>query len=136
MTNFNILENKVSAIKKYLKILARYQKYSAAEIDKNLDLKGAVERYLYLVVQATIDLADIIISLKKLRKPSSMSESFKILSEENIIESGLRGKLVKMVGFRNVIAHDYEEIDENIVYDVLKNRLKDIREFIKVVEKI
>lgn len=136
MTNINVLENKISAAKKYLKILERYQKYSASQIAKSVDLKGAVERYLYLAVQAAIDLADITVSLKKLRKPSTLSESFDILGEENIISAELREKLVKMVGFRNVIAHDYEDVDENIVYDVLQNRLQDIKEFIKILEKI
>lgn len=136
MTNIDVLENKISAVKKYLKILTRYQKYSDAEISDNLDLQGALERYLYLATQAAIDLADIVISLKRLRKPSSLKESFEILSEENIIPKSLKEELIKMVGFRNVIAHDYEDVDKNIVYDVLRHRLDDIKEFIKIVEKI
>ena len=136
MTNLNVLENKISAAKKYLKVLERYQKYSASEIAASVDLKGAVERYLYLAVQAAIDLADITIAWKKFRKPATLKESFDILAEENIISAGLKEKLAKMAGFRNVMAHDYEEVDENIVYDVLQNRLGDIEEFIKVLEKI
>jgi uncharacterized protein YutE (UPF0331/DUF86 family) len=33
--------------------------------------------------------------------------------------------MVGMVGFRNVVAYDYEKIDYDIVYDVLQNRLSD-----------
>lgn len=136
MTNANVLENKISAVKKYLKILERYQKLSAQEIAGNLDLKGAVERYLYLAVQSAIDLAEIAVANKGLRKPSAMSESFEILGEEEIIPLALRERLVKMVGFRNIMAHDYEVVAENIVFDVLQNRLADIREFLKIIEKI
>lgn len=136
MTNANVLENKISAVKKYLKILERYQKLSAQEIAGNLDLKGAVERYLYLAVQSAIDLAEMAVAFKGLRKPSVMSESFEILGEEKIIPPALRDRLVKMVGFRNVMAHDYEAVDESIVFDVLQNRLADIREFLKIIEKI
>jgi uncharacterized protein YutE (UPF0331/DUF86 family) len=35
-------------------------------------------------------------------------------------------KLAVMVGFRNVIAHDYDEINYDVVYDVLHNKLLDI----------
>ena len=42
-------------------------------------------------------------------------------------------KLVKMVGFRNIIAHDYEKIDYDIVLDVLKNKMKDAEAFIKEI---
>ncbi|MBU4369496.1 DUF86 domain-containing protein [Candidatus Parcubacteria bacterium] len=134
MTNISVIENKVSLIKKYLKILQRYQKYSKEKIVKDIDIKGAAERYLYLVVQATIDLAGAIISFRNFRKPTTMSENFYILNEEKIINSDLTETLVKMTGFRNIIVHDYEEINYDVVYDVLKNRLKDIEKFLKIVE--
>ncbi len=136
MTNLSVIENKISSIEKYLKILERYKKYPKEKIKENVDIRGATERYLYLVVQATIDLAEAIVSLKNLRKPTIMSENFSILEEENIINKELTEKLMKMVGFRNIIAHDYEEIDYGIVYDILKNRLKDIKEFLEIAKKI
>jgi uncharacterized protein YutE (UPF0331/DUF86 family) len=40
-----------------------------------------------------------------------------------------------MVGFRNILAHDYEEINYEIVSDILKNRLADIREFIRIIDE-
>lgn len=136
MTNFSVIENKVSSIKKYLKILERYKKYSKKEIVESIDLRGAVERYLYLAVQATIDLAEAMISFKKLRKPTTTSESFYILEEEKIIKKKLTENLVNMVGFRNIVAHDYEKIDYDIMYDILLNRLKDIKGFLKSIEEI
>ena len=135
MTNLTVIENKISAVKKYLKILARYKKYSAAELTGNIDLKGAAERYLYLATQATIDLADAIIAYKKLRKPTTFSESFHILNEEKILSNDLTEKLVKMAGLRNIIAHDYEKINYEIIVDVLQNRLGDIKKFLAAVSK-
>lgn len=136
MTNLAVIENKISAIRKYLKILERYKKYSRDEIAENLDIRGAVERYLYLAVQAVIDLAEAVIAYRNFRKPTTMSEAFHILNEENIITSQLTEKMVKMVGFRNVMAHDYEKINYDIVYDVLQKRLKDIEEFIGKIEAV
>lgn len=131
MTNLAVVENKISAVKKYLKILERYKKYSQKEIEESLDIKGAVERYLYLAVQSTIDLAEAIISYKNFRKPATLSEAFYILNEEDIISLELTEKMVKMTGFRNIIAHDYEKVNYDIVYDILQNRLKDIEDFLK-----
>ncbi len=73
MTNLAVIENKISAIRKYLKILERYKKYSRDEIEGNVDIRGAVERYLYLATQAVIDLADAVIAYKNFRKPTTMS---------------------------------------------------------------
>ncbi len=133
MTNWAVIENKISAIKRYLKILARYKRYSKEAIAKNLDLRGAVERYLYLVCQATIDLAGAVIADKNFRKPTTMSEGFHILNEEGIIAKRLTEKMVQMTGFRNILAHDYERVDYNILYDILHKRLRDIEEFIRKV---
>ena len=134
MTTKTKITNKISSTKKYLKILKEYSKLSKETIKTDLTIKGAVERYLYLAVQSTIDLAEAVVAFKKYRKPTTMSEVFYILEEEKFISKKLGEKLVKMVGFRNIIAHDYEKIDYDILLDVLKNKTKDIEQFIKIVK--
>ena len=134
MTNQAVIENKISAVRKYLKILERYKKHSRADIEKSIDLRGAVERYLYLVVQAAIDLAEAVISFKNFRKPSTLAESFRVLEEEGLIQNDLTEKLAQMAGFRNIIAHDYGEIDYEIVYNILQNGLNDIEKFINNIQ--
>jgi uncharacterized protein YutE (UPF0331/DUF86 family) len=135
MTNLSIAENKISSIEKYLSILKSYQGHSLEEIERDTTLRGAVERYLYLVCQAVIDLAEVIISISRFRKPTTMSESFVILAGEKVITDELKNNMVKLVGFRNVLAHEYEELNYEILYDVLKNKLRDIEEFIEASEK-
>jgi uncharacterized protein YutE (UPF0331/DUF86 family) len=135
MTSFNVIENKISSTRKYLSILERYEKYSKEEVENNIDIRGAVERYLYLVVQSTIDLAESIISYRKLRKPITMAESFHILYEKQLIPLELMQKLVQMTGFRNAIAHAYDDLDYSIVFDVLHNGKNDIVTFLNTMEK-
>lgn len=137
MSSLKVIENKISAVRKYLRILQRYKNYSKDKIEDDIDIKGAVERYLYLAIQSTIDLAEAIIAYKDFRKPTTMTDAFYILNEERLIPQKLTKELVKMVGFRNIIAHDYEKLNYDIVFDVLKNKLKDIDVFIKtIIEKL
>jgi uncharacterized protein YutE (UPF0331/DUF86 family) len=136
MTSSSVIENRISAARKYLGILDRYRKFRQEEIENNVDLRGAVERYLYLALQATIDLAEAVIAYKGLRKPSTLSESFHILNEAGVISPELTRNLVRMTGFRNVIAHDYDSLNYDIVYDVLLNKMKDIDEFLTRVSTL
>lgn len=136
MTNTNVIENRISSTKKYLKILERYKKYSKTEIENDVDIRGAVERYLYLAVQSAIDLSEAVIAYRDFRKPSTMSESFRILNEEGILPSDLTEKLARMTGFRNIIAHDYGEIDYDIVYDILQVGVGDIEVFLEVISDL
>lgn len=135
MTSIFVIENKISAIRKYLKILKGYRKYSKNQIKTDVDIRGMVERYLYLACQATIDLAEAVISFKQFRKPTALSENFHILNEEKIISDALTEKMVGMVGFRNIVAHDYAKINYDVVYDVIQNRLVDIEDFIKEIKR-
>lgn len=135
MTNFDVIENQKSLVKKYLKILKSFKKISRSEIEKNVLIRGAIERYLYLAVQSMIDLAEAVVSYKKFRKPTTMSESFDILTEEKILPADLNETMIKIVGFRNVITHNYAKINYDVVYDILQNKLKDIEKFLKIIDK-
>lgn len=136
MSNLTVIENKISSIQKYLKILERYKNYSREELENNIDIRGAAERYLYLVAQSAIDLAEAVISYKKFRKPGTLAESFDILKEEKIISEDLVEKMIGMVGFRNVVAHDYEKINYDLVHRILHRDIEDIGKFIEIVAKI
>lgn len=135
MTNLKVIENKISFIRVQLKLLEMYKKYDLKVIVSDPTLKGAVERYLYLATQATIDLAESVVSLKGYRKPTSYSENFEILYEEKMITYQQLENLIKMTGFRNSIAHAYEKLNYDIVFDILQNKLSNIKNFINQIEK-
>ncbi len=136
MTNISTIENKITSVRKYLKILSNFEKYSRKEIENDVNIRGAAERYLYLAAQSVIELAEAVISFKNLRKPTTLKEGFEILEEEKLISVELREKMINMVGFRNIVAHDYEKIDYDIVYDILQNKLTDIDDFVEQIKKL
>jgi uncharacterized protein YutE (UPF0331/DUF86 family) len=86
-------------------------------------------------MQATIDLSEAMIAYRSLRKPTTMSEAFYILNEEKIISDKLTQAMIKMTGFRNIVTHDYEKLDYDIVYDILHIGLKDIEKFVKEISE-
>ncbi|PIT98572.1 MAG: DUF86 domain-containing protein [Candidatus Andersenbacteria bacterium CG10_big_fil_rev_8_21_14_0_10_54_11] len=117
-------------------IVERYRKFSPREIEKDIDLRGAVERYLYLLAQATIDLGESLIAYKGYRKPATMCEVFQILHEEKIIDRALLESMVQMTGFRTIIAHDYADINYEVVHSILQQRLPDIEAFLAAARGI
>jgi len=135
MSNIQVIENKISSTRKYLIILKTYQGLTRRKIESNTYIRGAVERYLYLAAQSVIDLSEAIIAHKNFRKPTTMSEAFYILHEENFLPGTLTEKLVRLVGFRNVLAYDYEDIDYDVVCNVLQKGLNDIEVFLKIISR-
>ena len=94
MSNIDSVINKISTSHKYIKILKRYNE-PVAELVQSIDRKAAVERYLYLAIQACIDVAEGLIALEKFRKPRSYRECFEILEEEGILPADLSLKFKK-----------------------------------------
>ena len=136
MTSVTVLENKIAFIRRHIAFAQAYKKYSRPEIEKNDEIRPALERVLYFIVQATIDLGEALIAYRKLPKPADQGDIFTILRENNIIDRSLEDRLIAMAGFRNIIAHVYEHTNYDQVYGVLHKDLKDIEEFIALAGSI
>lgn len=85
--------------------------------------------------EAVVDLANYVVSTRKLGLPQSKKESFKILEDNNIINNEMSNNMQNMIGFRNIAVHDYREIDENILIDVIENHLDELIEFARIILK-
>ncbi|MBI5122315.1 DUF86 domain-containing protein [Candidatus Roizmanbacteria bacterium] len=134
MTNIEVLKNKLSEIQKYLNIIKDYQNKNKEDLIEDQTLRGAVERYLYLLCQSAIDFSEALISHLNFRYPSTYGEIFEILQEQKIISQEIALKMKKMTGFRNILTHAYGEVNLDIVLTVLQKDSKDFTLFIKEIE--
>ena len=62
MSSLEIIENKISYIQKHLATAKKYQSYTLKDLEQNDLIRGAVERELYIIAQAVIDLAEAVIA--------------------------------------------------------------------------
>jgi uncharacterized protein YutE (UPF0331/DUF86 family) len=88
-----------------------------------------VERTLQLIIETCTDKANHIISDEQLRTPNTHLDAFKVLNESNIIAGDLLTIMVKMAKFRNIIVHQYERVDSQIVITILKKHIDDFMNF-------
>lgn len=130
MNAVHLLENKMSTVQKYLLSLSAFRSYTKEEILTDPIKRSALERQLYLLTQSTIDLAEAVVSHKKLRKPSTYKENFEILNEAGLITKKLTEKMSKMAGFRNIIAHEYITLDPEKLYEVLLSGPREIHKLL------
>ena len=131
------IKDKMSEIKVFLQELKAIMPKDFDEYKSSLVKKAACERYVEKIVEAVTDLAFMIIKAKKLKIPQSDIDAFNILSENKIIDADLVSNLKKAKGMKNIIAHQYGDIDDKVVFDSISHELEnDVREFIKNVEKV
>ena len=110
--------------------MARIAPYSQLSLKKFLDdpvAQDIVEYNLFQIVNHLIDMVQHIVVDEGYGLPDTAYEAAEILQEKRIFKKGDAEAFKKMIGFRNVIGHDYISINKSTVYAVLVKGQKDIR---------
>ena len=121
---------KISRVRNNLSRLRKREKISLKSFKEDLDIQDIVLHNLQLTIQGCIDIGSHIISDEGWGILGSLSEIFYILRGKGVINSELAEKMISMAGFRNILIHEYDEVNLNIVHDILQNHLIDIDEFL------
>jgi len=130
-----VLEGKLDIIDRNLRFLEEVKTLSPDQFVESYKDVQAAKYSLLEIMEACIDIANYIISVKGFRRAEEYSDMFKVLKEEGVIRKELATKLEDMARFRNLIVHRYGEIDNRRVLEIIKHNLKDIKEFEKEIEK-
>lgn len=124
MVNEDVFVDKLRHINQYIEDLEQMRGLSKAEYVDNMVTQRAVERTLMNLIQACIDLAQHVRSTENLSPSGTAKQEIQALGEADIISNETQAKLEEAVGFRNILAHRYGDVDHDIVYDVLHDDLQ------------
>lgn len=132
MENKSVILNKFETIEKCINRINEEYQNNPENLDdyRKMDM---IVLNLQKSCEAVLDLAVYIVSTRKLGLPQTKREAFILLEENNIIDSKMSKNMQGMVGFRNIAVHDYKEIDEEILKDVIENHLNDLLDFARIL---
>ena len=133
MVDKSIITAKMANIKKNLDRLKEKQGLSNEEFRANQDVQDIVLLNLQVAIQGCIDIASHIISDNNWGVPGSLAGLFDILTEKKVISEETKKIMRQMAGFRNLIVHEYAELDLDKVYFVFTDRLADFNNFLKEI---
>jgi uncharacterized protein YutE (UPF0331/DUF86 family) len=128
-----LIGRKLAQIDIYLNQMKEYSKISLVQYKKEWKIQRIVERTLQILIEVCLDIANHIISDKEMRLPTGYADTFKVLSENQVIGKKLSEALERMAKFRNVVVHQYETIDPAIVVSILHQKMGDFEEFKRAV---
>ena len=131
-----IVVNKLSSLEETLEKLKKYQTLSKEEYFADERNELSVERLLQTGLETVVDIARYLIIENKLQKPGEKNSEFEILANSEIITKELATKLTKAKSFRNVLVHDYMDVDPEIVFENLQNNLGDLEQFVQIISKV
>jgi len=90
---------------------------------------ASAKYFLIVSIEATIDMCNHLISRNRFRIPESYADTFNVMAEKGVISKDLTVKLIEMAKFRNRLVHIYWEVDDEVIYDIIKEDIKDIEKF-------
>lgn len=127
----DVVFNKISVIKRCIdRIKEEYRLNPSLD---NLTHVDALTLNIERACQATIDLAMHIVAKEKFGIPQSSADAFVLLEQNKRIDTKLSKEMIQMVGFRNIIIHEYQKLDTEILKNIAEN---DYKSFIHFVESL
>ena len=96
------------------------------------DLQDILARNLTLAIQAALDIAYHLCAANEVL-PATSGDAFTQLAACGLIKQDLADRLVRAVGFRNVLIHEYTEVDWKIVMRVMRTDVSDLAAFGRAV---
>jgi len=132
----DIVLNKKENIERCIKqIRGYYALPSDVPFEKDYLKQDAIAANLQRACEQCIALANHTIKVKKLGLPKESKQSFRLLAQNAIIPPDLAANLENMVGFRNVLVHQYQDLDIQLMVDVVEHHLPDLIDFTNFIIK-
>ncbi|MBU4252342.1 MAG: DUF86 domain-containing protein [Candidatus Omnitrophica bacterium] len=135
MIDIELVRRKLSRLNMYLEKLKPISQKSLEEYKSEFYLKSSAERLIQLIVECAIDINNHVVVETNNRPPEDYSVSFIRASDIALITRDLAEKLKGSAGMRNILVHEYMDIDDEKVYNALSLAIKDYKEYLKQVEE-
>lgn len=107
---------------------ASYEDYAS---DENLQLQ--VERLLERIIGRLIDTNYHILKERYDTIPTDYFESFALMGQKGQVEQNLSKELAQSAGLRNILTHEYDQIDSKKVYEAIQKALNQVPLYLQAI---
>jgi uncharacterized protein YutE (UPF0331/DUF86 family) len=127
MTSHIIIQRRLSVLEEAVMNLEQLKALSKEDFWGDFRNYGAAERFLQIAIEMLSDVGNHVIASRNLGAVDTMTDVPCRLNEHKLISTVLCDEWIKMVGFRNIIVHDYVILNRSIMYDVVSTYAKVLR---------
>lgn len=125
-------------LRKLIEVVARLEKYPNIERERflgDVETQWIVERGLMIATACLLDIGTHILAGYYNMYPETYDGVIAGLEEKGLLTSSLRKRLKGLGGFRNILVHEYLEVNPEQVFLVLTRRLVDFTQFAKQINR-
>lgn len=124
-----VLAERLAAVERHLRRVAEQPPDRVEDLRPATGPSDAVVLHLWQAVQITIDLALSWCVRAGLGAPPTYAEAFRRLAAHDLLDEQLAVRLTRAVGFRNLVARAYADLDLRRVHEAARSGPPDLRFF-------
>ena len=128
-----LLQRKITAIRADLLELEKFSTLSKEEYIQKYELQLQIERILEKIIGRLIDINFHVLKEKYQLIAEDYYSSFVKIGEVGGAPSQLAMELAKAAGLRNILAHEYDQIDPVQVYSSIGQVLKTVPKYLQAL---
>lgn len=129
MTGRAAIGRRLLVLRDALQCLERSGAGEAERLATDLTLRAATERWLQVAIEACIDVAQHVCVDREWTPPVSARGAFATLAAHGLIDGPLARRLGQAAGLRNLLVHDYADVQVELLARVVREDLDDLRIF-------
>jgi uncharacterized protein YutE (UPF0331/DUF86 family) len=130
-----IIEKRIALLMKCLDRLRAFAPISLDEYINKFDNQLIVERLIHQIVEIASDINSYLLVELHQTTPETYFDSFIDAGNKGIISRDLARELAKSAGMRNIIVHQYEDIDHRLVFAAIPKALDQYPRYLREITK-
>ncbi len=130
-----IIVNKLIKMEEYIAELEEFKPDTYQEYKKDQLKRYAVERLIQLIIDIALDVNNILIKKADKYPAKDYFSSFLELVDLEILPEEFAKDIAPSTGIRNRLVHEYERINDKVVYQNLDKLIKYYLNYIKYVNQ-
>jgi uncharacterized protein YutE (UPF0331/DUF86 family) len=127
-----VVLRRLSTVEQATSHLRRHAGTSAEALGADLDRQWAVLHGLQIAIQGTLDIAAHIAAAEG-QDVRDYTSAIDALGRLGVLDATFAKRLRGVAGFRNVLVHEYLDVDLTVVAAVLEHGLDDLDAFVQAV---
>jgi uncharacterized protein YutE (UPF0331/DUF86 family) len=134
MIDSDLVRRKLSRLNMYLDRLKPITAHTYDEYLSDFYMKTSAERLIQLIIECASNINSHVVIESGQRPPEDYTSSFKRAAEAGLITNEPANKLKGSGGMQNIIVHEYMDIDDKKIYEVLPIAISHYKEYIHQVD--
>ena len=131
--NKDTIKEKLIKMEKYIRKLEEIKPDTYSNYKSNQITKYAIERLIQLVVDLALDINNHIIKEAGKYPANDYFNSFIELIELGILTENFAHEIAPSTGLRNRLVHEYEKVNEKIVYKSIDKTISYYKKYVKEI---